>query len=64
MNKKWGKFEIKNLKNESFNEQVYEQLIEEVAKIIYIELCQLQKKSLSDSKTFKDNLLKRTGSDV
>jgi len=64
MNKKWDEIEVINVRNDDFNEKVYEQMIEEVANIIYIEICQLQKKSLSDSKTFKDNLLKRTGSDA
>ena len=64
MNKKWDEVEVINLRNEKFNEKVYEQMIEEVANIIYSELCQLQKKSLSDSSTVKDNLLKRTGSDA
>ncbi len=64
MNKKWDEIEIINLRSEKINEKVYEQMIEEVANIIYIKLCQLQKKSLSDSSTLKDNLLKRTGSDA
>ena len=64
MNKKWDEIKVINLRNENFNEKVYEQMIEEVANNIYIELCQLQKKSLSDSFTLKDELLKRTGSDA
>lgn len=64
MNKKWDEIEVINIRNENFNEKVYEQMIEEVASIIYIELSQLQKKSLSDSSTVKDYLLKRTGSDA
>lgn len=44
MNKKWDEIEVINLRNEKFNEKVHEQMIEEVANIIYIELCQLQKK--------------------
>lgn len=64
MNKKWDEIEVINLRNEKFNEKVYEQMIEEVANIIYIELCQLQKKSIADSSNVKDNLLKRTGSDA
>ncbi len=64
MNKKWEEIEVINLKSNNFNPKVYEQMIEEVANIIYIELCQLQKKSFSDSSNVKDNLLKRTGSDA
>ncbi len=64
MQKKSDEIEVINLRNEKFNEKVHEQMIEEVASIIYIELCQLQKKSLSDSSTVKDYLLKRTGSDA
>ena len=64
MNKKWDEIEVINLRNEKFNEKVYEQMIEEVANVIYIKHNQNQKKSLSDSSTVKDNLLKRTGSDA
>lgn len=64
MNKKWDEIEVINIRKENFNEQVYEQMIEEVANIIYIELSQLQKKPFSDSSNVKDNLLKRTGSDA
>lgn len=64
MNKKWDEIEVINLRNKKFNEKVYKQMIEEVANVIYIELCQLQKKSLSDSSNVKDNLLKRTGLDA
>lgn len=64
MSKKWDEIEIINLRNDDFKERVYEQMIEEVASIIYIELCQLQKKSLSDSFNLKEELLKRTGSDA
>ena len=64
MNKKWDEIEVINVRNEKFNEKVYEQMIEEVANVIYIELCQLQKKSFPDSSNVKDNLLKRTGSDA
>ena len=64
MNKKWDEIEVINLRNKKFNEKVYKQMIEEVANVIYIELCQLQKKSLSDSSTVKDYLLKRTRSDA
>lgn len=56
MDKKWDEIEVINIRNENFNEKVYEQMIEEVANIIYIELCQLQKKSISDSSNVKDNL--------
>lgn len=64
MNKKWEEIEVINLKSNNFNPKVYEQMIEEVASIIYIKLCQLQNNSFSDSFTLKDKLLKRTGSDV
>lgn len=64
MNKKWDEIEVINLRNEKINKKVFEQMIEEVANIIYIELCQLQKNSFSDSSNVKDNLLKRTGSDA
>jgi hypothetical protein len=53
MSKKWEEIETINLRNENINEKVYEQMIEEVANVIYIELCQLQKKSLSGRRRFR-----------
>lgn len=64
MSKKWEEIEVINLKDKNCNAKAYEQMIEEVANVIYIEICQLQKWSLSDSLTLKDELLKRTGTDA
>ena len=61
MQRKWKPVEIENIVNENFDRKVYNQLLEELAEIIYSEICQLQKiDSKSCEKT--ENFLQRTGS--
>ena len=50
---------IENIMNENFDRKVYNQLLEELAEIIYSEICQLQK---IDSKSCEETFLQRTGS--
>lgn len=64
MKKKWEQVESVNLRNDAFSEKEFEQIVEEVANVIYSELCQLQKNSSLDSLTLKDKILKRTGTDA
>ena len=64
MAKKWKPIVIENLKVESFDIKVYEQELYEIARIIYSDLCQLQKDSISDSSNFENNFLQRTGTDA
>lgn len=64
MTKKWDVTEVKNIRNEKIEMKNYQQMIDEVAEIVYIGLCQLHKKSLSDSLTFKEHILERTGTDA
>lgn len=64
MVKKWKPIVIENLKVESFDKLVYEQELYEMARIIYSDICQLQKDSISDSFNDKNNFLQRTGTDV
>lgn len=40
---------IENLKDQDFDSKIYEQVLEEMAAIIYSEICQLQKNSSLDS---------------
>ena len=64
MAKKWKPIVVENLKVESFNIKVYEQELYEMARIIYSDLCQLQKVSISDSFNDENNFLQRTGTDA
>jgi hypothetical protein len=62
--KKWEAVVIENVRCENFDEAIYNQLIEEVAGIIYSDICQLSKIKLSDSFNDEINLLQRTGTDA
>jgi hypothetical protein len=64
MTKKWKPLVIENVKVESFDIKVYEQELYEMASIIYSDLCQLQKDSISDSFNDENNFLQRTGTDA
>lgn len=64
MKKKWEPVVIENVRIEKFDDAVYEQLIEEVAGIIYADICQLQKNLLSDSFTDENYFYQRTGTDA
>ncbi len=64
MQKKWGPVDIENLRNEEFDKAVYEQSIEEVAEIIYADICQLQKNLISDSFNDENHFYQRTGTDA
>jgi hypothetical protein len=64
MAKKWKPLVIENVKVESFDIKVYEQELYELASIIYSDLCQLQKDSISDSFNDESNFLQRTGTDA
>ena len=64
MQKKWEPVVIENLRSEGFDELVYEQLIEEVAGIIYADICQLQKNLISDSFNDENHFYQRTGTDA
>lgn len=64
MQKKWEAVVIENVRIEEFDETIYEQLIEEVAGIVYSDICQLQKIKLSDSFNDENNFYQRTGTDA
>jgi hypothetical protein len=64
MAKSWGDVTVINLREKNIEKKVYEQMIEEVAKMIYDEVCQLHKNSCLDSLTLEDEILQRTGTDA
>lgn len=64
MVKKWKPIVIENVKVDSFDILVYEQELYEIARIIYSDLCQLQKDSISDSFNDENNFLQRTGTNA
>lgn len=64
MARKWKPIVIVNVTVESFDILVYEQELYEMARIIYSDLCQLQKDSISDSFNDENNFLQRTGTDA
>lgn len=64
MLRKWELKVIENVRAEDFNEELYEQIIEEVAGIIYADICQLQKDQSSDSFTDENYFYQRTGTDA
>ena len=64
MAKSWGDVTVINLREKEIEKKVYEQMIEEVARMIYDEVCQLYKNSNLDSLTLEDQFLQRTGTDA
>ena len=64
MAKSWGDVTVINLREKEIENKVYEQMIEEVARMIYDEFCQLHKNSCLDSLTLEEEILQRTGTDA
>lgn len=64
MAKSWGDVMVLNLREKEIEKKVYEQMLEEVARMIYDEVCQLHKNSCLDSLTLEDEILQRTGTDA
>ena len=64
MKKKWEDIRVENLRTKKFERKVYEQVIDEVARMIYDEICQLHKNPNLGPKTLEDSLLQRTGTDA
>ncbi len=64
MAKTWGDVTVINLKGKEIERKIKEQILEEVARMIYDEVCQLHKNSCLDSLTLKDEILQRTGTDA
>jgi hypothetical protein len=64
MAKSWGDVTVLNLREKEIEKKVYEQMLEEVARMIYDEVCQLHKNSCLDSLTLEDEILQRTGTDA
>lgn len=64
MKKKWEEIRVENLRVKNIERKVYEQMIEEVARMIYDEVCQLHQNSNLGSLTLEDQFLQRTGTDA
>lgn len=64
MNKRWEDIRVENLRIKKFERKVYEQMLEEVARMIYDEVCQLHQNSNHGSLTLEDQFLQRTGTDA
>lgn len=64
MSRSWGDVTVLNLIEKEIESKVYEQMIEEVARMIYDDVCQLHKNSNLDSLTLEDQFLQRTGTDA
>ena len=64
MAKSWGDVTVINLKGKEIETKIKKQIIEEVARMIYDEVCQLHKNSCLDSLALEDEILQRTGTDA
>jgi len=64
MAKSWGDVTVINLKGEEIERKIKEQILDEVARMIYDEVCQLHKISNLGPVTLEDQLLQRTGTDA
>lgn len=64
MAKSWGDVTVINFKREEIERKIKEQILEEVARMIYDEVCQLHKNSNLGPVTLEDQLLQRTGTDA
>jgi hypothetical protein len=64
MKKKWEEIKVQNLRAKEIERKVYEQMLEEVARMIYDEVCQLHQNSNLGSLTLEDQFLQRTGTDA
>lgn len=64
MKKKWEEIKVQNLRAKEIERKVYEQMLEEFARMIYDEVCQLHKNSNLGSLTLEDQFLQRTGTDA
>ncbi len=64
MKKKWEEITVENLRARNIDRKAYELMVEEVARMIYDEVCQLHQNSKLGPKTLEDQLLQRTGTDA
>jgi hypothetical protein len=64
MKKKWEEIKVQNLRAKEIERKVYEQMLEEVARMIYDEVCQLHQNSNLGSLSLEDQFLQRTGTDA
>jgi hypothetical protein len=64
MAKSCGDVAVINLKGKKIERKIKEQILDEVARMIYDEICQLHKNSNLGPVTLEDQLLQRTGTDA
>jgi ribosomal protein S25 len=64
MKKKWEEIKVQNLRAKEIERKVYEQVLDEVARMIYDEVCQLHQNSNLGSLALEDQFLQRTGTDA
>lgn len=64
MKKKWEPRVIENVRNEKFDKEQFDLLVEELAGIVYSDMCQLSKIQFDDSFDVENNFLQRTGTDA
>lgn len=59
----WEPKIIENARNEKFDQEQFDLLVEELSGIIYSDMCQLSKIQFNDSFNVENNFLQRTGTD-
>ena len=64
MAKAWGEVTVINLRAKEIERKVKEQILDEAARMIYDEVCQLHQNSSLSSLTLEDQFLQRTGTDA
>ena len=64
MGKSWGNITVINMSGKEIERKIKEQILDEVARMIYDEVCQLHQNSNLGSLTLEDQFLQRTGTDA
>ncbi len=64
MKARWEEIQVENLRARNIDRKAYELMVEEVARMIYDEVCQLHQNSNLGSLTLEDQFLQRTGTDA
>lgn len=64
MAKSWENITVINMNGKEIERKIKEQILDEVARMIYDEACQLHQNSNLGPVTLEDQLLQRTGTDA
>ncbi len=64
MAKSWENITVINMNGKEIERKIKEQILDEVARMIYDEVCQLHKNSNLGPVTLEDQFLQRTGTDA